>query len=137
MVPSPLVVPKILCSLFASQNFDHYANSHSLYRPQGAVVFVAPFRFTKKRDNISTTFTLFNLYKHTLAEGEEDVDIYLYHYHLHYHCRYHYRYHYRHKFYALAYFLCHCIFIYATAFSLKLYYISIFAKPIIPVALGQ
>ena len=39
---SPLVVPKIICSLFTSHNFDHCANSHSLYRPQGAVVFLAP-----------------------------------------------------------------------------------------------
>ncbi len=38
----PLAVPKILCSLFASQNFDRYANKHSLHRPQDAVVFVAP-----------------------------------------------------------------------------------------------
>ena len=41
-VVSPLVVPKIVCSLFTSHNFDHYVNSHSLYRPQGAVVFLAP-----------------------------------------------------------------------------------------------
>ncbi len=39
---SPLVVPKIVCSLLTSHNFDHYANSHSLHRPQGAVVFLAP-----------------------------------------------------------------------------------------------
>ena len=37
----PLVVPKIVCSLFTSHNFDHCANSHSLHRPQGAVVFLA------------------------------------------------------------------------------------------------
>jgi len=56
--PSPLVVPKILCSLFASQNFDHYANSHSLYRPQGVVVFVAPF-CKQKRGIISSL--IFNI----------------------------------------------------------------------------
>ena len=39
---SPLVVPEIVCSLFTSHNFDHCANSHSLYRPPGAVVFLAP-----------------------------------------------------------------------------------------------
>ena len=38
---SPLAVPKIVCSLFASHNFDRYANSHSLYRPPGAVVLLA------------------------------------------------------------------------------------------------
>ena len=41
----PLAVPKILCSLFASQNFDRYANSHSLYPPLAAVVFLAPSLF--------------------------------------------------------------------------------------------
>ncbi len=38
---SPLAVPKIVCSLFTSHNFDRYANSHSLHRPQDAVVFLA------------------------------------------------------------------------------------------------
>ena len=38
----PLAVPKILCSLFASQNFDRYANKRSLHRPQDAVACVAP-----------------------------------------------------------------------------------------------
>ena len=37
----PLVVPKIVCSLFTSHNFDHCANTHSLHRPQGAVVLLA------------------------------------------------------------------------------------------------
>jgi len=41
----PLAVPKILCSLFASQNFDRYANSHSLHPPLAAVVFLAPSLF--------------------------------------------------------------------------------------------
>ena len=40
-VLSPLVVPKIVCLLFTTHNFDHCANSHSLHRPQGAVVFLA------------------------------------------------------------------------------------------------
>ena len=44
-VMCPLAVPKILCSLFASQNFDRYANSHSLYPPLAAVVFLAPSLF--------------------------------------------------------------------------------------------
>ena len=39
---SPLAVPKIVCSLFTSHNFDRCANSHSLHRPQDAVVFLAP-----------------------------------------------------------------------------------------------
>ena len=38
---NPLAVPKIVCSLFTSHNFDRYANSHSLYPPQAAVVFLA------------------------------------------------------------------------------------------------
>ena len=42
IMSSPLAVPKIVCSLFTSHNFDRYANSHFLYRPQGAVVFLAP-----------------------------------------------------------------------------------------------
>ena len=36
-------MPKIVCSLFTLHNFNRYANSHSLYRPQGAVVFLALF----------------------------------------------------------------------------------------------
>ena len=48
---SPLVVPKIVWSLFTSHNFDHYANSHSLYRPQGAVVFLAPSLWLRHRDD--------------------------------------------------------------------------------------
>ena len=35
------MVPKIVCSLLTSHNFDHYANSHSLYPPLAAVVFLA------------------------------------------------------------------------------------------------
>ena len=41
--PCPLAVPKIVCSLFASHNFDRYANSHSLFPPPAAVVFLALF----------------------------------------------------------------------------------------------
>ena len=37
----PLAVPKIVCSLFTSHNFDRYANKHSLFPPQEAVVCVA------------------------------------------------------------------------------------------------
>ena len=56
---SPLAVPKIVCSLFTSHNFDRYANSHSLYRPQGAVVLLAHLLFAeaKKRDRLRVTFT--------------------------------------------------------------------------------
>ena len=38
---NPLAVPKIVCSLFTSHNFDRYANSHSLNPPLAAVVFLA------------------------------------------------------------------------------------------------
>ena len=38
---NPLEVPKIVCSLFTSHNFDRYANSHSLFPPLAAVVFLA------------------------------------------------------------------------------------------------
>ena len=54
--PSPLVVPKIVCSLFTSHNFDHCANSHSLYRPQGAVVLLA----LSNREVEHTTIFLFS-----------------------------------------------------------------------------
>jgi hypothetical protein len=37
----PLAVPKIVCLLFASHNFDRCANSHSLYPPLAAVVLLA------------------------------------------------------------------------------------------------
>ena len=38
---SPLVVPKISCSLFASRNFDHCAYNCSLLPPPAAVAFIA------------------------------------------------------------------------------------------------
>ena len=56
---SPLVVPKIVCSLFTSHNFDHYANSHSLHPPQAAVVFLAPL--FRKRDRLSQNFNFYLL----------------------------------------------------------------------------
>ena len=34
--PCPLAVPKIVCSLFASHNFDRYAISPLLHPPQAA-----------------------------------------------------------------------------------------------------
>jgi hypothetical protein len=40
----PLAVPKIVCSLFTSHNFDRYAYEHSLFPPQEAVVFIAQSR---------------------------------------------------------------------------------------------
>ena len=60
---SPLAVPKILCSLFASQNFDRYANSHSLHPPQAAVVFLAPSLFAdaNRDDRLRNTFTYWRL----------------------------------------------------------------------------
>ena len=55
----PLAVPKIVCSLFASHNFDRYANSHSLHPSQAAVVLLAHLLFAeaKKRDRLRVTFT--------------------------------------------------------------------------------
>ncbi len=41
----PLAVPKIVCSLFASHNFDRCAISASLYPPQAAVGFNAQSRY--------------------------------------------------------------------------------------------
>ena len=38
----PLVVPKIVCSLFASHNFDHWRLSCSLHPPQAAVTLKLP-----------------------------------------------------------------------------------------------
>ena len=52
---SPLAVPKIVCSLFTSHNFDRYANSHSLHRPQDAVVFLAPSLFATQSWMIRTS----------------------------------------------------------------------------------
>ncbi len=53
---SPLVVPKIVCSLLTSHNFDHCANSHSLHPPPAAVVFLAPL--FRKRDRLSLILKL-------------------------------------------------------------------------------
>ena len=40
----PLAVPKIVCLLFASHNFDRYAYKHSLNPPLAAVVLIAQTR---------------------------------------------------------------------------------------------
>ena len=59
IMSSPLAVPKIVCSLFTSHNFDRCANSHSLHRPQGAVVFLAiPIRQSGQGCKASQHFRL-------------------------------------------------------------------------------
>ena len=45
------MVPKIVRLLFTTHNFDHCANSHSLYRPQGAVVFLPSLSAKAYRDD--------------------------------------------------------------------------------------
>ena len=53
---SPVAVPKILCLLFASQNFDRCHSLSSLYLPQAAVaslppcVFFSPFFCDKTKE---------------------------------------------------------------------------------------
>ena len=55
----PLAVPKIHSSLFASLNFDRYANKSSLSLPLAAVGFVAQSRrATKLRYTPIRTFYL-------------------------------------------------------------------------------
>ena len=57
---SPLAVPKIVCSLFTSHNFDRYANSHSLHPPQAAVVSLAPSLSAKAdRDDKNCSIFIF------------------------------------------------------------------------------
>ena len=65
------MVPKIVCSLFTSHNFDHYANSHSLYRPQGAVVFLALPPASGKEDRLRIQHIVF-LHKPKIAVNSEE-----------------------------------------------------------------